>query len=175
MLEKVAEIVGLQDPIIKCLVNIDMKKTIRNKIQYLGLTFFILIFTTAFLVHFNKNLVAIKATAAARGCKVFPNECYFQYDGKEYLIENIYKYNNKKLDEYWFVGSEGFTVQKFAGKNIGAYSAVNKPYIKLHYDTLDNSIHFQANNYAINAKKGDTLFSKIDSERVILFIDKQTH
>ncbi|TCD10510.1 hypothetical protein EZ449_09185 [Pedobacter frigidisoli] len=123
-----------------------------------------------FIFFVQSDTKVMMATAIA-GNKTFPPACYIKVDGNEYLIENIYKYDNKILSEFWFVGSEGFAVQKL-GLLANEYSAEQKPYQFLSYSKNKADVVFNSKKYKIDYQMGDTIISKIDSDKIILFIDK---
>lgn len=105
------------------------------------------------------------------GYITYPPGCSLKVEGKEYLIKNVYKYENKILTEYWFPGSEGFAIQKL-GFFKNNYSEEQKPYRFLRYSTNKSYVMFNSKKYRIDYHRGDTIISKIDNNKMIMFIDK---
>ncbi|UIR56813.1 hypothetical protein LZQ00_03105 [Sphingobacterium sp. SRCM116780] len=131
----------------------------------------IVLLMLGFWIFTKSNLKVIMAEAREDGYRTYPQDCYLNVQGKEYLIENVYKYEHKILSEFWFLGSEGFAVQKLSFfKN--NYSHEQMPYRLLTYSTNKSYVTFNSKKYKIDAHRGDTIISKIDNQKIILFIDK---
>jgi len=124
-----------------------------------------------FLFLTKSNIKVIKAETNHNFKGIYPPNCFYKFRNEEYLIENVYVYKNKILNEFWFIGSEGFAVQKFNLLEHN-YSNEEKPYRFLNYNTDKSYIYFNSKKYKIDYTKGDTIISKIDSKKIIMFIDK---
>ena len=136
-----------------------------------GILIVIALLMLGFWVFTKSNLKVIMAEAREDGYRTYPQNCYLKVQGKEYLIENVYKYENKILSEFWFLGSEGFAVQQFSlFKN--NYSHEQMPYRFLRYSTNKSYVTFNSKKHKIDTQQGDTIISKIDNQKIILFIDK---
>lgn len=101
----------------------------------------------------------------------YPESNYFQFQNKTYLVREIYKYDKNILNEYWFVSSEGFAVEKL-GLFENEYSNEQKPYKYLNLETGKDNINFNGIKYKIEEQKADTIISKIDTNELIIFITK---
>ncbi len=100
---------------------------------------------------------------------VYPKSCYLKFENKNFLIQNVYKYKYGILNEYWFLGSEGFAIEKL-GFLENDYSIEQKPYKYLNSINEDEFLKFGNEIYKIDKKKGDTIISKINDNKIILFI-----
>lgn len=103
---------------------------------------------------------------------IYPPNCFIKFENKKYLVEEIYKYKHKILNEYWFVASEGFAVEKFDFPFEMNYSNEQKEYKILSYSENEKFIKFNSRKYKITEKRNDTIISKIDNNKLILFIDE---
>ena len=104
--------------------------------------------------------------------KMYPKSCFLKFENSDFLIRNVYKYKNGILDEYWFLGSEGFAVEKL-GFWDNEYNNEQKPYKFLNLDTSSEFLKFGNENYKIDKILGDTLISKIDANKIIMFIKEK--
>jgi hypothetical protein len=131
----------------------------------------LILFFGGILIFTKTNLKVNKAEFNNNYGKIYPPNCFVQFENKKYLVLEVYKYKNKFLKEFWFVASEGFAVQKFEFPFEINYANEQKPYIFLNYSEKNDSIKFNSIKYKISEKRGDTIISKIDKTKIILFID----
>ena len=104
--------------------------------------------------------------------KMYPKSCFLKFENTEYLIQNIYKYKNGILDERCFLGSEGFAVEKLGFWEI-KYINGQKPSKFLNLNMGSEFLKFGNENYKIDKILGDTLISKIDANKIIMFIKEK--
>ena len=103
---------------------------------------------------------------------IYPPNCFIIFENKKYLIQEVYKYKHKILSEYWFVASEGFAVRKFEFPFEMNYNNKQKKLSLLKYSDDKRNINFANQKFKISEIRNDTIISKIDDNKIILFIDE---
>ncbi|MEN2414827.1 hypothetical protein [Flavobacterium mesophilum] len=103
---------------------------------------------------------------------IYPPDCYLIFQNKKHLIKEIYKYKRGILNEYWFLGSEGFAVEKL-GMNGNKYSKEQECFKFLNLEKAKDYLAFNSVKYKIDYIKGDTSISKIDTNDIVIFIDEK--
>ena len=138
--------------------------------------YFILVILLSLAIGFyfytKPNVKIITAENNEMYKKMYPKSCFLKFENTEYLIQNIYKYKNGILDERCFLGSEGFTVEKLGFWDI-KYSNGQKPSQFLNLNIDNEFLEFDNQNYKIDKILGDTLISKIDANKIIMFIKEK--
>lgn len=133
---------------------------------------FLILLITGILL-FTKTEMRIAHAAYYKNYeKIYPPHCFIQFENKKYLIEEIYIYEHKILKEYSFVASEGFATEKFNFPLEMNYNKEQKKHFILKYSNNQTSVEFNSQRYKISEKRNDTLISKINDNKLILFIDK---
>ncbi len=121
----------------------------------------------------NKTEVTIGNAAYHKNYEnTYPPDCFIIFENKKYLIKDLYKYKSKILKEYTFAASEGFATQKFTFPFEMNYSNEQKKRVILRYSGKAAFANFDSHQYKISEKRKDTLISKINSNELILFIEK---
>ena len=146
-------------------------KTIKNTKKYFILVI-LLLSAICFYFYTKPNVKIIAAESNEIYKKMYPKSCFLKFENSDFLIRNVYKYKNGILDEYWFLGSEGFAVEKL-GFWDNEYNNEQKPYKFLNLDTSSEFLKFGNENYKIDKILGDTLISKIDANKIIMFIKEK--
>ncbi len=122
----------------------------------------ILIFTLVLFLAFSKlNLTVINAEYHKNHESIYPSNCFVKFENKKYLIRNIDKYRFKILNENWSVGTEGFAVRK----------SISKENRVLNFQKSDSNIKYNLNEYIISEIRKDTIISKINDDKIIIFVD----
>lgn len=102
---------------------------------------------------------------------IYPPNCFIKFENKKYLIREIYKYNYKILNEYRSIGTEGFAVQKIEIPFEMNYNSKHKTHFFLKYSANSKFIEFDSQKYKITEKRNDTIISKINDKKIIIFIE----
>ena len=122
---------------------------------------------------FSKSKVAIgEAEYFTNFENIYPADCFINFENKKYLVQKVYKYKNKILKEYWFIGSEGFAIQKFDNILHSNLDKDLKPLEHLNYSLTNKIVKFNTRDYLISEKRNDTIISKVDDNKILLFIDE---
>ncbi|MBF4492700.1 hypothetical protein IR010_09120 [Flavobacterium sp. MR2016-29] len=135
---------------------------------------FILLLTLGalvFLFFVQPKINIVRAEFNKDHNNLYPPNCYVFFQNKKYLIREVYKYENGILNEYWFLGSEGFAVEKL-GINGNSYSKEQKEYEFLNLEKAKDYVVFNSEKYKIDYINEDTIISKIDLNNIIVFINK---
>lgn len=103
---------------------------------------------------------------------IYPPDCFISFENKKYLIAEIYRYKNKVLREYSFAASEGFATRKFSFPFEMNYSNEQRKRVILRYSRNSSFVEFDSHQYKISEKRKDTIISKLNSNALILFIEK---
>lgn len=132
----------------------------------------LIMLTFVFLFFIQPKTNVLKAEFNENYDSLYPSDCYVVFQNKKYLMREIYKYENGILNEYWFLGSEGFAVEKL-GIYRNEYSKEQKDYKFLNFEKEKEYVVFNSVKYKIDYMKGDTIISKIDLNDIIVFVNKK--
>lgn len=143
-----------------------------NILKLVGLLILSILILAGILNFTKTELTVENAEFNANYENIYPSSCFIKFENKKFLVQEIYKYKYKILNEYWFVASEGFAIQKFEFPFEMNYSNEQKKYRILKYTENKKFIKFNSQEYKITEKRNDTVISKISENKLILFIDK---
>ena len=142
-------------------------------LKLVGLLIIASIIILAGILNFTKTELTVEnAEFNANYENIYPSSCFIKFENKKFLVQKIYKYKHKILNEYWFVASEGFAIQKFEFPFEMNYNNEQKKYRILKYTENEKIIKFNSQEYKITEKRNDTIISKITENKLIIFIDK---
>ena len=143
-------------------------------LKLVGLLIIVLILILAGILNFTKTELTVEnAEFNANYENIYPSSCFIKFENKKFLVQEIYKYKHKILFEYWFIGSEGFAIQKFEFPFEMNYNNEQKKYRILKYTENEKLIKLNSQEYKITEKRNDTIISKITENKLIIFIDKE--
>lgn len=143
-------------------------------LKLVGLLIIVSIIILAGILNFTKTELTVEnAEFNANYENIYPSSCFIKFENKKFLVQEIYKYKHKILNEYWFVASEGFAIQKFEFPFDMNYNNEQKKYRILKYTENEKLIKFNSQEYKITEKRNDTIISKITENKLIIFIDKE--
>lgn len=143
-------------------------------LKLVGLLIIVSIIILAGILNFTKTELTVEnAEFNANYENIYPSSCFIKFENKKFLVQEIYKYKHKILNEYWFVASEGFAIQKFEFPFEMNYNNEQKKYRILKYTENEKLIKFNSQEYKITEKRNDTIISKITENKLIIFIDKE--
>ncbi|MFT3918628.1 hypothetical protein [Cloacibacterium sp.] len=126
----------------------------------------------AFIASFfvKKNYQVITADLDEKG--FFPKDCYVFYQEFHYRIDRKLVYKNQLLAKDISSGSESIIV-----RNIDFYDLMKKNmkgYKFLDLKNIDsNKIKYNSKIYTVESKIGDSIFCRIDKDKIIVFIEKE--
>lgn len=142
-------------------------------LKLIGLLIIIAILILAGILNFTKTELTVENAEFNENYEnIYPSSCFIKFENKKFLVQEIYKYKHKILNEYWFVASEGFAIQKFEFPFEMNYNNEQKKYRILKYTKNEKLVKFNSQEYKITEKRNDTIISKITENKVIIFIDK---
>ncbi|NHM03677.1 hypothetical protein [Flavobacterium celericrescens] len=143
-------------------------------LKLIGLLIIIAILILAGILNFTKTELTVENAEFNENYEnIYPSSCFIKFENKKFLVQEIYKYKHKILNEYWFVASEGFAIQKFEFPFEMNYNNEQKKYRILKYTENEKLVKFNSQEYKITEKRNDTIISKITENKVIIFIDKE--
>ena len=143
-------------------------------LKLVGLLIIVSIIILAGILNFTKTELTVgNAEFNANYENIYPSSCFIKFENKKFLVQEVYKYKHKILNEYWFVASEGFAIQKFEFPFEMNYNNEQKKYRILKYTENEKLIKFNSQEYKITEKRNDTIISKITENKLIIFIDKE--
>ena len=143
-------------------------------LKLVGLLIIVSIIILAGILNFTKTELTVEnAEFNANYENIYPSSCFIKFENKKFLVQEIYKYKHKILNEYWFIASEGFAIQKFEFPFDMNYNNEQKKYRILKYTENEKLIKFNSQEYKITEQRNDTIISKITENKLIIFIDKE--
>ena len=102
---------------------------------------------------------------------IYPKTNFVKFENKDFLIKEIYKYRLNLLMEIQFSGSEGFATQKVDISDlIKTKEKTGFPKF-LKFKKKDHEIIYNSETYPITEQRQDSIFSKINENKMILFIN----
>ena len=102
---------------------------------------------------------------------IYPKTNFVKFENKDFLIKEIYKYRLNLLMEIQFSGSEGFAIQKVDISDlIKTKEKTGFPKF-LKFKKKDHEIIYNSETYPITEQRQDSIFSKINENKMILFIN----
>lgn len=143
-------------------------------LKLVGLLIIVLIIILVGILNFTKTELTVEnAEFNANYENIYPSSYFIKFENKKFLVQDIYKYKHKILNEYWFIASEGFAIQKFEFPFEMNYNNEQKKYRILKYTENEKLIKFNSQEYKITEKRNDTIISKITENKLIIFIDEE--
>ena len=139
-----------------------------KKFFLLILILFVIVFTDSFFV--KKDYQVITADLDKKG--FFPKDCYIFYQQFHYKIDRKLVYKNQLLAKDISSGSESIIV-----RNIDFIDLMKKDmkgYKFLDLKNIDsNKIKYNSKIYTVERRIGDSIFCRIDKDKIIVFIEKE--
>ena len=111
-------------------------------LKLVGLLIIVSIIILAGILNFTKTELTVEnAEFNANYENIYPSSCFIKFENRKFLVQEIYKYKHKILNEYWFVASEGFAIQKFEFPFEMNYNNEQKKYRILKYTENEKLIY----------------------------------
>ncbi len=124
------------------------------------------------LVLFKKDYQVVYAEFNEKIVQGYAPDGYIKFDNKSYLTTNrwIYKWNflTKRIVPH----GESILVYKFDFFD-NHYSKIEDGFRFLFLKEEKDHIEYNGQSYKVNHKKGDSLFSKINKNEIIIFINSE--
>ena len=102
----------------------------------------------------------------------YPKDCFINFEGKQFLTTNRFIYHWNILDKNIVPAGESILVHQIdLFDNNYTYENNGKKF--LYFKELGNYVQYNGQKYKINYKNGDSLFSKINNKKIIIFINSE--
>jgi len=118
----------------------------------------------------NNYTIIMDAQIRAKNDNYF-KDCYFKWNGNNYLITDYYKYKNDVLVEYRSATTSGFAVFDLTDSN-SIYNGGRDRYKKLWYKQSKNSFKLDTEKFKKDYINKDTVVSNIDGTFIKVVIQK---
>ena len=123
------------------------------------------------LFSFSKPKQIIIAEYNPNYLQIYPKTNFVKFENKDFLIKEVYTYQLNLLTEIQFSGSEGFATQKVDLFDlIKTKEKADFPKF-LKFKKKDHEIIYNSETYPITEQRQDSIFSKINNNKMILFIN----
>lgn len=123
------------------------------------------------LFSFSKPKQILIAEYSPNYLSIYPKTNFVKFENKDFLIKEIYKYRLNLLTEIQFSGSEGFATQKVDISDlIKTKEKIDFPKF-LKFKKKDHVIIYNSETYPITEQRQDSIFSKINDNKMIFFIN----
>jgi hypothetical protein len=130
-----------------------------------------ILFLLSFLV-LKKDYQVITARFDKNSPNIYPKDCFIRFENKNFLTTNRWVYQWNILSKRITPHSESILVEKFDLFE-HSYSTEEKKFAFLYLKEEDNAIKYQGKLYKIDYKSGDSIFSKINDDEIIIFINSK--
>ena len=138
-----------------------------KKFFLLILILFGIVFTASFFV--KKDYQVITADLDKKG--FFPKDCYVFYKGRKYLFDSKLVYKYQVLVKKIVPTVESILVKNFDSEN--HYMKEDKGFRILNLRDIDSDkIKYNSKIYTVERRIGDSIFCRIDKDKIIVFIGK---
>lgn len=117
----------------------------------------------------KKDYQIIRAVHDKNTFAFYPADCFIRFKNKNYLTTTRWIYCFNILSKKITPQSESILVEKFDFLD-HHYANKDKEFAFLFVKEKDSLIKYQGKSYAIDYKNGDSLFSEINNNEIIIFI-----
>lgn len=126
-----------------------------------------IVFTASFFV--KKDYQVITADLDKKG--FFPKDCYVFYKGNYFRIDKKLIYKNQVLKKDISSGSESIIVKKI---DLLDLMKEDKEFRILDLKVINSDkIKYNSKIYTVESKIGDSIFCRIDKDKIIVFVEKE--
>ena len=142
------------------------------KKRVISIFLFILLLIPLVFIFLKKDYQVINAKSTNGNINYYPPDCYIKFENKNFLTTNRWIYKWNILIKRIVPASESILVYRF---NIfeNHYSLDEKGFTFLKLLEKTDSVKYNGNSYKIDFRKGDSLFSKINDNEIIIFINSK--
>ena len=102
----------------------------------------------------------------------YPEDCFINFEGKKYLATNRFIYNWNILIKNIVPAGEGILVHQIDILNYD-YTCENNGRKFLNLKEIENEVRYNGKKYIIDYKNGDSLISKLNNHKIIIFINSE--
>lgn len=120
----------------------------------------------------KKDYQVIIARFEKDSFKIYPKDCFVRFENKNYLAVNRWIYHWNILSKRITPHNESIVVEKFNFFD-HPYSTEEKEFAFLHLKEKDKSIKYNGKLYSIDHANGDSIFSKSNTDEIIIFINSK--
>ncbi len=127
-----------------------------------------IVFTASFFVKKDYQVI----TAEFDAYSLYPKNCYVFYKGKKYLFDSKLVYRNQVLIKKIVPTVESILVISFDSEN--HYLKEDKGFKILDLKVINSDrIKYNSKIYTVERKIGDSIFCRIDKDKIIVFVEKE--
>ena len=139
-----------------------------KKFFLLILILFGIVFTASFFVKKDYQVI----TAEYDEYNLYPKDCYVFYKGRKYLFDSKLVYKYQVLVKKIVPAVKGILVKNFDSEN--HYMKEDKGFRILNLRDIDSDkIKYNSKIYTVERRIGDSIFCRIDKDKIIVFIEKE--
>lgn len=124
------------------------------------------------LIFLKKDYQVINAKSTNGNINYYPPDCYIKFENKNFLTTNRWIYKWNILIKRIVPASESILVYSF---NIfeNHYFLDEKGFRFLKLLEKRDFVEYNGNSYKIDRRNGDSIFSKINDNEIIIFINSK--
>ena len=103
---------------------------------------------------------------------LYPKDCYVFYKGQKYLFDSKLVYKYQVLVKKIIPTVESILVKNFDSEN--HYMQEDKEFRILDLKVINSDrIKYNSKIYTVESKIGDSIFCRIDKDKIIVFVEKE--
>jgi hypothetical protein len=123
-------------------------------------------------IFLKKDYQVIYAEFNHKNLQTYAPDCYIKFKNKSYLTTNRWIYKCNFLSKRIVPNGESILVEKFDFFD-HRYSKNEEGFKFLHLKETKDFIKYNGKFYKIDYKNGDSLFSKINGNEILVFINSE--
>lgn len=138
------------------------------KKRVISIFLFILLIISLVFIFLKKDYQVINAKSTNGNINYYPPDCYIKFENKNFLTTNRWIYQWNILIKRIVPASESILVYRF---NIfeNHYFLDEKGFRFLKLLEKRDFVEYNGNSYKIDRRNGDSIFSKINDNEIIIF------
>lgn len=142
------------------------------KKRVISIFLFILLIISLVFIFLKKDYQVINAKSTNENINYYPPDCYIKFENKNFLTTNRWIYQWNILIKRIVPASESILVYRF---NIfeNHYFLDEKGFRFLKLLEKRDFVEYNGNSYKIDRRNGDSIFSKINDNEIIIFINSK--
>ena len=132
----------------------------------------VLLIISLVFIFLKKDYQVINAEYNIGSINYYPPDCYIKFENRSFLTTNRWIYKWNILTKRIVPAGESILVNRFSIFE-HHYSFDEKGFRFLQLFEKNNSVEYNGNLYKIDRKSGDSIFSKINDNEIIIFINSK--
>jgi|GEM_PF-2506659 len=142
----------------------------KRKLIFISLI--ILVIISPVFIFLKKDYQVINAEYNIENTNYYPPDCYIKFENKKFLTTNRWIYKWNILIKRIVPAGESILAYRFDFFE-NYYSLDEKGFRLLQLKKKNDSVEYNNKLYKIDRRSGDSLFSKINENKIIIFINSK--